>query len=416
MIINNYNLFKLYIGIFLLVFNLYSDDKINDSVKWSSYQGKKTWNEAKERCESINMRLPTISEIDIARHSGTTKMWEKYSGNYWTINFEDRYNGRVNLMPPKFRLAVNVLTDEEKSYDRKWNSEAHSIESQLGVYCADITENSNQLLKIINYEEKYPERFYIEDLRLEFNRKSGKDGKPYYLAISEYSKSWFEARDLIEDLNKKEDCLNCYRFPLKDEVEKGKNIWLETWSVDITGMTVGNIFPILPPFFVYTFDYLADVIAHPLTWQSYVYPISPDTPDYKFHFCRTASRSHPFCFSENIKAAVIRTILDENIENFNLKKAKMDFHNKKFTQDFGKMKWDEANKKCKSIGMRLPTPVEFLEIGIYKINLNKGDIRYYWTSVQHRTDDYHTFEYDSSSGRVSYSNRDSSYGVICHSL
>lgn len=415
MIFKNLYLCKLILGAFLFIFSLYAEDKIVDPVKWSSYQGKKTWNEAKDRCESLKMRLPTISEIDIARHSGTTKLWEQNSAKYWTINFEDRYKGRRNLIPPKSRFAVNLSMDAEKSYDRKWESEDHRIESQLGVYCANITEESNHLMKIINYEEKYPEKFYIEKHNIEFNRKIGKEGKPYYIAISEYSKSWYEARDLIEDLNKKEDCLSCYRFLLKDEVEKEKNIWLETWSVDITGMTVGNIFPILPPFFVYTFDYLADVIAHPLTWQSYVYPISPDTPDYKFHFCRTASRSHPLCFSENIKAAVIRTILDENIKYIDLNKTKKDYYFKQYSEDFGKMNWDEASKKCKSLGMRLPTPVELSEISLYKINLVKSENRSFWTSIPYRDDEYHTFNFDDSRGRVSYSSRDNNYyGVICH--
>ncbi len=37
-------------------------------------------------------------------------------------------------------------------------------------------------------------------------------------------------------------------------------------------MTFGNLW-----FGFYTLDFFHDVIAHPFTWQSYIYPISPDS-------------------------------------------------------------------------------------------------------------------------------------------
>ena len=34
--------------------------------KWSAFQGNMTWNEAKTKCESIGMRLPTREELQFA--------------------------------------------------------------------------------------------------------------------------------------------------------------------------------------------------------------------------------------------------------------------------------------------------------------------------------------------------------------
>jgi hypothetical protein len=92
--------------------------------------------------------------------------------------------------------------------------------------------------------------------------------------------SWYFARDYAEKLNKEENCPDCYRLPYLDEIvnlkaEPGKwreGLWLKSWSPAWVGMTLGNI-----TFGFYTFDFIHDVVFHPITWQSYVYPISPDS-------------------------------------------------------------------------------------------------------------------------------------------
>lgn len=50
---------------------------IPDDGKWSSYQGKMNWYDARAKCESIGMRLPTIGELDLAYTTGITKTWNE---------------------------------------------------------------------------------------------------------------------------------------------------------------------------------------------------------------------------------------------------------------------------------------------------------------------------------------------------
>jgi hypothetical protein len=79
-----------------------------------------------------------------------------------------------------------------------------------------------------------------------------------------------------------EQCLDCYHLPAFEDIEnlkprevinKGGDkefenmgfVWLKSWS---------------PGFFIYPLyilDFLHDLVTHPLTWQSYAYPLSPDS-------------------------------------------------------------------------------------------------------------------------------------------
>lgn len=52
--------------------------------KWSQYQGWMNWNDAKAKCKSINMRLPTRKEFQMARKVGITESWKKDGAYYWT--------------------------------------------------------------------------------------------------------------------------------------------------------------------------------------------------------------------------------------------------------------------------------------------------------------------------------------------
>jgi formylglycine-generating enzyme required for sulfatase activity len=80
--------------------------------KWSEYQGYMNWEDAKKKCASIGMRLPTIEELESAYKSGVTESWKTDGYNYWSstpvgddraynlsINYgdsDDRYRGVVN--------------------------------------------------------------------------------------------------------------------------------------------------------------------------------------------------------------------------------------------------------------------------------------------------------------------------------
>lgn len=52
--------------------------------EWSAYQGKMNWNDAKKKCASIGMRLPSIEEISAAFKAGETKSWTTDHHNYHT--------------------------------------------------------------------------------------------------------------------------------------------------------------------------------------------------------------------------------------------------------------------------------------------------------------------------------------------
>lgn len=52
--------------------------------KWSAYQGFDDFLNAKKKCKSIGMRLPTIEELKSAYRSKITKSWDKDSSYYWS--------------------------------------------------------------------------------------------------------------------------------------------------------------------------------------------------------------------------------------------------------------------------------------------------------------------------------------------
>ena len=78
----------------------------------------------------------------------------------------------------------------------------------------------------------------------------------------------------------------------------------------------------------------------------------------------------------------------------------------------GRMNWDSANAKCRSIGMRLPTLQELeaaYNSGITESWKNDGD--YYWSSTPFDAEWYCIF--DVNDGRTYYSRHHDSNGVRC---
>lgn len=61
--------------------------------KWSAYQGGLEFLDAKKKCKSIGMRLPTIEELKSAHRSKITKSWDKDGSYYWssTPAGQDKY-------------------------------------------------------------------------------------------------------------------------------------------------------------------------------------------------------------------------------------------------------------------------------------------------------------------------------------
>lgn len=55
--------------------------------EWSEFQGNLNWPDAKERCQSLGMRLPTVEEAQTGISNGKLKRWNwRYDGiyHYWT--------------------------------------------------------------------------------------------------------------------------------------------------------------------------------------------------------------------------------------------------------------------------------------------------------------------------------------------
>jgi hypothetical protein len=54
------------------------------SRNFSAYHGKNTWEDAKAKCDSIGMRLPTRAELDAAYKAKEIESWEADGIWYWT--------------------------------------------------------------------------------------------------------------------------------------------------------------------------------------------------------------------------------------------------------------------------------------------------------------------------------------------
>ena len=85
-----------------------------DSGIWSNYQGKMKWDDAKKKCASIGMRLPTLDEFEIAAYDEyrIVKSWGE-DGYHWSDNGAYDLTGiredkRKLLYPLQFINNLNV--------------------------------------------------------------------------------------------------------------------------------------------------------------------------------------------------------------------------------------------------------------------------------------------------------------------
>jgi len=85
---------------------LISSSSLSAGEAWSSFPGKKTWQEAKDHCMGLGLRLPTERELAYAFQSGLTKKWNGGETKLWT----DKENASLNLKyTPYLYTSVSML-------------------------------------------------------------------------------------------------------------------------------------------------------------------------------------------------------------------------------------------------------------------------------------------------------------------
>lgn len=101
------------------------------SGKWSEYQGNMNWEDAKKKCASIGMRLPTFEELKTAYAAGITEPWISDGSYYWSSTPMGDYLAHIlhitngdNLVYYTYhthpvRCLEGVYRKKEVSEDRK---------------------------------------------------------------------------------------------------------------------------------------------------------------------------------------------------------------------------------------------------------------------------------------------------------
>jgi hypothetical protein len=188
---------------------LYAEDKPKDPVKWSPFQGKRTWQEAKEQCLSLKMRLPTISELRLADEAGTTKGWRKNGTRFWAVN--------KNLKSETSTYSVISLLGS----DRDKKEENHKVESSVGVFCANVTEESAEIDVI---------RELVENNASESEIQKARDDLGAKLSAKQFSE--YQGMLTWDDANKKCKSLKM-RLPTLDELKKAYESGItKSWQKD----------------------------------------------------------------------------------------------------------------------------------------------------------------------------------------
>ncbi len=83
--------------------------------KWSSFQGNMTWNEARTKCESLGMRLPTENELLFAPKD----IWDKEEKNIEEANTEiDPLDSEGHYT---YSSSINSSPDEEGYQPQKYS-------------------------------------------------------------------------------------------------------------------------------------------------------------------------------------------------------------------------------------------------------------------------------------------------------
>jgi hypothetical protein len=265
---------------------------------------------------------PEMEKIYIKSGKKLEYLWNNANFESYTQTLNDTRDSLNDIQLKGGNRSDLVLATEKKikDYPEKLKQYELEIQEKISLYtdAAKVDSSYNKKLKKELEREGYlykeaqvlllPQSFKTRT-NIKFFKILKKDGKPIYISERlrpDKKDSWYFARDFAKILNEEDNCPDCYRLPSFDEIEnleaeiaeeKESNkiyegLWLKSWSFAPLGMTYGNLIfgGIAFPFYiatsnpgriiffgVYTMDYFHDIVLHPLTWQSYLYPISPDS-------------------------------------------------------------------------------------------------------------------------------------------
>ncbi len=98
--------------------------------KWSKALGIMSWQDAKKKCESLEMRLPTLDELKDAFHDKEMVNWQKDSGgNYWSST--NAINQNDNSEMPEYAMIFSG--DGYESRENKLQS--NTDQSHINARC-----------------------------------------------------------------------------------------------------------------------------------------------------------------------------------------------------------------------------------------------------------------------------------------
>lgn len=103
-----------------------NDDKIakietnSSDAKWSQYQGSLNWSRAKEKCASLGMRLPTVTELKSAYTAGVIESWKKMILGIGRLSFTMKIQHTVSVSPMVESSIKSIMLVECGAFDESF--------------------------------------------------------------------------------------------------------------------------------------------------------------------------------------------------------------------------------------------------------------------------------------------------------
>ncbi len=299
-------------------FSDYVEDKISsmstveEEVEWSEYLGRMDWEKAKEKCQSSQMQLPVME--DFLNSNG--KKAKRLSGGcwsdckFWTLqsrNSDSAILADINLYDQCFEL----------SSDQKWK--------EIDVRCVKYT---GQRLAAVNQQKSDCEgqgRVWGGELCQDSNENSFQNKGLEWDLVPQDSKTWDQATSICKKKGK--------RLPTLDELKAN---WIS-----------------LPlPDYAFQTEYWTDTKDEEYDWR-YTMTIDGGAVHSTFREGENAGYEKFVCVKGNSKISLSekKSYLDPQKE--------VGLH---WSGYQGKLQWQDAEDKCKNLGMRLPTRKELSKL------------------------------------------------------